>query len=196
MAKSPSGTFKIAHHYTALQSAKQSAGASSAIGARGADLDASDDALNAASAGSAAKELVDEADLGHLCRRFKPCRCPGFQIRDMLAQDRGGHHAKDEVDVFVRYQSMTWGLQRWLSARISIRVFGKLLRIARARQRGGGQLPLNRLAGRSSRRLADAAGTSSRNGNDIQFLIGLLWIRGTVAFRGPGNGAVPPGRRL
>ncbi|MGX5805184.1 hypothetical protein ACWGS9_28650 [Bradyrhizobium sp. Arg314] len=195
MAKPPFGTFKITHHYTALQSAKH--GASSAIGARGADLDASDDALNAALAGGAAKEPVDEADLGHLCRRFKPCRCPGFQIRDMLAQDRGGHHAKDEVDVFVRYQSMTWGLQRWLSARISIRVFGKLLRIARARQRGGGfQLPLNRLARRSSRKLADAAGTSSRNGNDIQFLIGLLWIRGTVAFRGPGNGAVPPGRRL
>lgn len=65
----------------------------------GTDLDAGDDALHAAPAGGAVKELLEAADLVRFRRRLKTRQRAGFQIRDLLAQRRGGRQPEDEVDI-------------------------------------------------------------------------------------------------
>lgn len=69
------------------------------VGTLGADLDAGDDVLDAASTGGPIQELLEAADLVRLRRRFKARQRAGFQIRDMLAQGCGGRHAEDEVNI-------------------------------------------------------------------------------------------------
>ena len=70
-----------------------------AIGPLGADLDPGDDALDAAPTGGPVNELLEPADLARFRRRFEASRRAGLQVRDMLAQGRGGCQAEDEVDV-------------------------------------------------------------------------------------------------
>lgn len=59
----------------------------------GADLDAGDDAFHAAPAGGPVNKLLEPADLVRFRRRLKTRQRAGFQIRDMLAQRRGGRRA-------------------------------------------------------------------------------------------------------
>ena len=70
-----------------------------AIGTLAADLDPGDDALDAAPTGGPVNKLLEPADLARLRRRFEASRRAGLQVRDMLAQGRGGCQAEDEVDV-------------------------------------------------------------------------------------------------
>ena len=105
------------------------------VGALIADLDAGDDALDPAPTGGAVEELLEAPDLACCRRRCEARRRAGLQAGDVLAQGRGGRQAEDEVDIVGAAPVNDQRAAVVAVARIRMRVFGQLVRIARTRRR-------------------------------------------------------------